>query len=123
MYKQYLAEAEKRTNPDFTLAYLVNYTDQLLATYQEELIHLRDFRDNRLNTEANCVLVKKQLSIRGVRPETVSSTLLNAKNIPEKLEELRDLASAIHKDEVRLTMNIREMGVLTKRLILFKDRL
>jgi hypothetical protein len=123
MYKQYLAEAEKRTHPDFTLAYLVNYTDQLLATYQEELIHLRDFRDNRLNTEANCILVKKQLSIRGVRPETVSSTLLNAKNIPEKLEELCDLASAIHKDEVQLTMNIREMGVLTKRLILFKDRL
>jgi len=122
IYKQYLAEAEKRTNHDFTLKNLVEYTDQLLATYQEELINLRAFRDNRLNTEANCVLVKKHLVVRGVRAETVSSTLLNAKNIPDKLKEVYNLASDIHKDEVKLTMNIREMGVLTKRLFLFKER-
>jgi len=115
LYELYSKQAEARKDPTFSFHHLTNYADQLLATFQEELIHLRDFRDERVCTDANCTLIKNNLKLR-VRPEIVHSFLANYKGkIPAALEDLHSVVTNLQEDEKRLVMNIRELGVIVKR--------
>lgn len=116
-YDKYVKEAAKRIDHNYSFKHLADYADQIAATYQEELIHLRDFRDNHICTDVNASLMKKQLRVR-VQAENVHSIILAYRgDIPEELEDLYDTCSQMQAHEKQLVMNSREMGVITKRLL------
>lgn len=113
--------------PDYTITDLAAYTDQLLAIYQEEMLNLRVFRDKYINTSDNRKLLKQYLKQK-VKLSNINSVLLLTQ-LPEKqdsiskqITELCTFAKKLHEREILLTMNIREITVILKRILQLKDR-
>lgn len=122
-YTEYLQGV--RRDSRYTFGTLAGYADQLLAIYQEELIQLENFRDNKINTEENLKLLKQVVKTKGLEESDVYTKVMTVKadsKSQSKLHDLYVLANKIREREELVKMMVREIEVIVKRTKYLEER-
>lgn len=122
-YNEYLQGV--RRDARYTFGTLTEYSNQLLAVYQEELLKLENFRDTHINTEENLKLLKTGMKTKGLEITDVYANVMTVKadsKANTKLHDLYVLANKIREREELVKMMTREIEVIVKRTKYLEER-